>query len=439
MSIVEFSSASADISATNRGMPLRICLLGYRSNPRVGGQGVYLHHLSRALVEEGHRVDVVSGPPYPKLDPRVGLVKMPGLDLYQNGLGSLQLRHLGSFANIVEWLSKLSGGFAEPWTFCYRVSRWFARHAADYDVVQDNQSLGYGLLSLQRRGLPLVGTIHHPITRDLALALDAAPNWRRRLLVRRWYSFLGMQKRVVRQMSCIMTVSHSAKRDIAADFSVPEECITVVHGGIDTDLYHPQPEVQRRPCRLMATASSDHPLKGLRYLLLACQQLARDFPSLELVVIGRAEPGGVTERLIAKRGLTGRVRFLSGLSSEEIARLYAEATIAVVPSLYEGFGFPAGEAMACGTPVVSTDGGALPEVVGDAAEVVSAGNADALAAAIAALLRDPKRREHLGTVGRQRILKNFSWRKAASETVALYRQAIVDARTEQVSATSAVR
>ncbi len=421
------------------GLPLRICLLGYRGAPWVGGQGIYLRHLSRALVEEGHRVDVVSGPPYPELDPRVGLVQMPGLDLYRNGLGSLQLSHLSSFANVAEWFSKLSGGFAEPWAFCHRVSRWFAEHAADYDVVQDNQSLGYGLLSLQRHGLPLVGTIHHPITRDLTFALSVAPNWRRRLLLRRWYSFLGMQKRVAQQMSRIVTVSHSARQDIVTDFSIPEERITVVHGGIDTNLYHPQPEVQRRPCRLMATTSADHPLKGLRYLLLACEQLVCDFPDLELVVIGRAEPGGATEQLIAKRGLTRRVRFLSGLSGEEIARLYAETTIAVVPSLYEGFGFPAGEAMACGTPVVSTDGGALPEVVGDAAEVVPAGNADALAVAIAALLRDPARREYLSTAGQHRVLKRFSWRKAARGMLSLYRQAIADTRTEQISAAPAVR
>ena len=439
MKVTEFSAAGGDVAAIDTGQPLRICLLGYRSAPWVGGQGIYLRNLSRALVDAGHLVDVISGPPYPDLDRRVRLVQLPGLDLYANGLGSLQLNHLGSFANAVEWLSKLSGGFAEPWAFCHRVSAWFARHAPDYDIVQDNQSLGYGLLSLQRHSLPLVGTIHHPITRDLALALDAAPSWHRRLLLRRWYSFLGMQKRVAQQLPHIVTVSHSAKRDIAADFSIPAERITVVHGGIDTDVYHPQPEVARRPCRLMAMASADHPLKGLRYLLLACEQLVRDFPDLELVVVGRAEPGGVTERLIAKRGLTGRVHFMSGLPSEEIARLYAEATLAVVPSLYEGFGFPAGEAMACGTPVVSTDGGALPEVVGDAAAVVPAGDAAAMAAAIAELLQDPVRREQLGAAGQRRVLNKFSWRKAASEMVSLYRRAASGIRTETISAAPAVR
>ncbi|MFM7783065.1 MAG: glycosyltransferase family 4 protein, partial [Gammaproteobacteria bacterium] len=170
--------------------PLRVCLLGYRSHPFGGGQGVYLHYLSKALVELGHQVDVISGQPYPVLDPRVRLIPMPGMNLYETGLGSLRPGHLRSWSNVLEWISKLTGGFAEPEAFGRRVLAYLREHAADYDIVHDNQSLAWAMLALQRRGTPLVTTIHHPITSDLRLALSAEPRWWRRLMIRRWYAFL---------------------------------------------------------------------------------------------------------------------------------------------------------------------------------------------------------------------------------------------------------
>ena len=107
--------------------PLRIALLGYRSKPHAGGQGVYIKYLSKALVDAGHSVDVISGPPYPEVDPRVRLIKLPSLDLYENGLWSLRPRHLRSLSNIIEWTSKLTGGFAEPYTFGRRAAWWSCR------------------------------------------------------------------------------------------------------------------------------------------------------------------------------------------------------------------------------------------------------------------------------------------------------------------------
>ena len=157
--------------------PLKICLLGYRSHPYGGGQGVYINYLSKALVEAGHAVDVISGPPYPILDPRVRLIEMPSLDLFANGLGSLRLHHMRSMSNIIEWLSKLTGGFSEPYTFGRRVVKYLRKHGHQYDLIHDNQSLSYGMLELQRMGLPLVTTLHHPITSDLRIAIRAAGGW----------------------------------------------------------------------------------------------------------------------------------------------------------------------------------------------------------------------------------------------------------------------
>jgi glycosyltransferase involved in cell wall biosynthesis len=404
--------------------PLRIALLGYRSQPFAGGQGVYLNYLSKALVDAGHRVDVISGPPYPQLDPRVRLIQLPSLDLFENGLMSLRPRHLKSLTDIIEWCSKLTGGFAEPYTFGRRAVRYLGRHGHEYDLIHDNQSLSYGMLGIQAMGLPLVTTVHHPITSDLRIALKAARNWYERLLIRRWHSFLGMQKKVIKQLHHVVTVSDCSRQDIARDFGLQPAGIGLVHNGIDTAVFRPLPEIRRNPLRLMATCSADAPLKGLRYLLRAYALLLPQHPGLELLVVSKPRAGGKTEKLVRHLGIAEKVRFVNGITTEQMVQYYAEAAIAVVPSVYEGFGLPAGEAMACGVPVVSTDGGALPEVVGDAGALVPARDVDALAAAIDALLRDPPRREELGAKGRQRILEQFCWDVCAAQMVDYYRQVL---------------
>jgi glycosyltransferase involved in cell wall biosynthesis len=410
---------------------LRIALLGYRSKPHAGGQGVYLHYLSRALVEAGHSVDVISGPPYPELDPRVRLIRLPSLDLYENGLRSLRPAHCRSLSNLIEWFSKLTGGFAEPYTFGRRALKYLRQHGHEYDLLHDNQSLSDGMLGLQRLGFPLVTTIHHPITHDRRIALEHAVSPLQRLLIRRWHSFLRMQKRVARRLHHVVTVSECSRRDIALDFGRSEDAIEVIHNGIDTDLFRPLPEIERRPGRIMVTVSADAPLKGMRYLLQALASLVDRHPDLELLAVSRLEPGGETEQLITRLGLRDRIEFVSGLSGAEMAECYASAALVVVPSLYEGFGLPAGEAMACGLPVIATDGGALPEVVGDAGVIVPRGDAGALAAAIDALLRDADRRETLGRQARERILQQFSWQVCAHAMVSYYRNVLqhADARS----------
>ncbi|MCX2979905.1 glycosyltransferase family 1 protein [Halieaceae bacterium IMCC14734] len=404
--------------------PLRIALLGYRSAPFGGGQGVYINYLSKALVEAGHSVDVISGPPYPHLDPRVRLIQLPSLDLFANGLLSLRWHHLRSLTNIIEWLSKLTGGFSEPYTFGRRAVKYFRVHGSEYDIVHDNQSLSWGMLKIQASDLPLVTTIHHPITSDLRIALKAANTWWQRVLIRRWHSFLYMQKRVVQRLHHIVTVSEQSRQDIAQDFGIQPAGISLVYNGIDTEVFRPMSDVQRLPNRLMTIASADQPLKGLRYLLLAYARLLKHYPELELLVVGKPRAGGDTENLLKKLGLIDKVRFVSGISTPDLVRFYAEATVAICPSIYEGFGLPAGEAMACGVPTVSTDGGALPEVVGDAGVLVPVRDSHALADAIAALLDDDTGRERLGLLGRQRILDKFCWHVNARRLTHYYYQVL---------------
>lgn len=408
--------------------PLKICILGYRSAPFGGGQGIYIKYLSKALVEAGHAVDVISGQPYPHVDERVNLIKLPGMNLYETGLGSLRPHHLRSMTNIIEWAGKLTGGFSEPYCFGRRVFKYLRRHGRHYDIIHDNQTLSWGNLKLQRHGFPLVTTIHHPVTSDLDIALRAAANWRERLLIRRWHSFLSMQKKVARRLRHVVTVSECSRRDIAEAFSIDHQAIERVYCGIDIDEFVPCPRVCRKPYRLMATASADAPLKGLRYLLEAVAVLVPRYPEIELLVVGKPRPGGDTEALIERLQLQPHLRFVSGISTEQLVDYYAEAAIAVVPSVYEGFGLPAGEAMACGVPLIATRGGALPEVVGEAGVLVPVRDANALAAAIGGLLQDTVEQERLSRAGRERIEQLFCWKKAAREMLSFYQTVMEEKR-----------
>ena len=418
--------ASTTSSPTNSHKPLNIALLGYRSNPYSGGQGVYLKHLAKALVDMGHRVDVISGEPYPELDARVDLVKLPGLNLYAhpNPAWPLTQQRWRDPLNVFEWASYWSGGFPEPFTFGHRLLRHFKTTRPRYDIIHDNQSLCTGLLGLMRRGYAVTSTIHHPITFDRDIALQNTQEWGLRLLIRRWHRFLRMQTQVTRQLPYITTVSENSRRDIASAFGICEKRIEVVLNGIDSEIFQPMPAVAREPYHLITTASADQPLKGTQHLIPAVADLAARYPDLKLTFIGAPKPGGKTEQLIQSFQLDERIEFHHGLSFDEIKQLYAKASVAVVPSEYEGFGFPAGEAMACAVPLVSTDGGALPEVVGDAGVIVPSKNPQALAKAIRDLFENPAERARLSEAGRRRMVEHFSWARTAQEFTQHYHQVI---------------
>lgn len=398
---------------------LNIAVLGYRSHPFVGGQGIYIKYLSRALCALGHNVTVFSGPPYPQLDSNVTLVKVPSLDLYEeeNHVTALRWRHLKSFSDFYEWFTMLTGGFGEPYTFGRRVRKLIA--PGQFDIVHDNQSLGRGLLNIQKH-TPVIATIHHPIHRDRKLAIDAAPNWKHRLLRKRWYSFLTMQEKVCEKLEHLVTVSQVSQTDIARFFKRPEHSVPVVPNGVDTHVFAPNTKVKKEPYRIITTASSDQPLKGFRFLLEAMVIVKQQFPQATLTVIGKLQADGASDKLLKALQLENTIAFKSGLTTQALVEEYQTARIAVCPSLYEGFGLPAAEAMACGLAVVSTNGGALPEVVGDAGVIVEKGSSEAIANAITSLFKAPKKIETLGLKARQRIEQTFSWHTVAQQLTQHY-------------------
>jgi glycosyltransferase involved in cell wall biosynthesis len=406
--------------------PLRIALLGYRSHPHVGGQGVYLRYLSRALAALGHRVEVISGQPYPQLDANIPLIKLPSLDLYQytNPAMGLRWRDLNSLTNILEYLKTLSGQFAEPYCFGRRLVAWMKKNPTRYDIVHDNQSLCFGLLHLQKQGIPVVATVHHPISKDAAIAVAAAKTPLQKWGAKRWYSFIHMQASVVRQLRYVTCVSQRSQADIEQFFLRPASATRVIYNGIDTQVFKPHPEIKRIPGRLITAASSDQPIKGLGYLLTAFHAVKKLCPEAQLVIIGSLDPQGPNAQLLKSLQLEADVSFKTGLDHAQVALEYCRSELAITPSLYEGFGMPAGEAMATATPVISSDGGALPEVVGDAGLLFPAGDSAALTAAIVQLLQNPEMAAELGQKGHARVQALFSWNAVAQDMVALYQQAM---------------
>lgn len=407
--------------------PLRIALLSYKGNPFCGGQGVYVRHLSRELARLGHTVEVLGAQPYPVLDEGVTLTELPSLDLYRQPdpfrtPGRSEYR---DWVDLLEVATMWTGGFPEPLTFSLRARRHLAARRGEFDVVHDNQTLGYGLLG--DLGAPLVTTIHHPITVDRQLELDAAKSRRSRASVRRWYGFTRMQGRVARRLPSVLTVSGSSQQEITGHLGVRQDRIHVVHIGADTNLFSPDPAVPEVPGRIVTTSSADVPLKGLVHLVEALAKVRTEVHDAHLVVVGKRPAEGPVADAVERYGLGHAVEFVKGISDAELAGLVRTAQIACVPSLYEGFSLPAVEAMATGTPLVATTGGALPEVAGNDGETclaVPPGDAGALAAAFGRLLGDAGLRNRLGAAGRERVLRRFTWEQAARGTVAHYRAAV---------------
>ena len=401
---------------------LRIALLSYRSKPHSGGQGVYVRHLSRELAAAGHHVEVFSGQPYPELDDGPVLRPVPSLDLYRDDdpFRTPRPAEIRDWADALETAMMWGGAFPEPLTFSIRALRALRSRPGEFDVVHDNQGLGYGMLGVPRLGLPLVTSIHHPITVDKRL--DLADRGRlERLNKTRWYGFVRMQGRVARRAGPLITVSESSKNDICRDFHIEPAGVHIIPLGVDTRLFRPDAAPGRVRGRIVTVTSADSPLKGLPTLLRAVGKLVTE-RNVHAIVVGT--PTTETRKHAAQLSLGDRVTFTSGLPDKEYARLLASAEIAVIPSLYEGFSLPAVEHMASGTPLIASRAGALPEVTGDAALLVAPGDAEELAAALRGLHDDAAERALRGERGLARVRERFAWPAVAAATVALYGKAI---------------
>ena len=406
--------------------PLRIAFLTYRGHPYTGGQGVYTRHMARELVALGHDVEVISGPPYPHLDTGIRLTKLPSLDLYRMP-DPFRIPRLSEFKDrfdVLEYLVTSAATFAEPLTFSLRAHRELVGRLEEFDLVHDNQCLGTGIWKIHEAGLPVLETIHHPITVDRRLETKHATTPWKRFTKNRFYAFTSMQTKVAKKLPRILTVSSNSYNDIVKDHGVDPERLHIVHVGVDPKQFRPLTDVDVVPGRLMTTASADVAMKGLAFLLEALAKLRAEDDTIHLVVIGKPKYDSKATQLIKELDLSRSIEFVTGVSDQRIVELYNQAQLAVVPSLYEGFSLPAVEAMSCGVPLIATTGGALPEVVGDdgvTALQVPPGDSEALSAKIKWALAEKDLRSTIGAAGRERVIQNFSWTITAERTVEHYR------------------
>ena len=394
---------------------LNIAICSYRSAPFGGGQGIFVFELSKALNNLGHKVDVISGPPYPHLENSIKLIKSPGLNLFstfnfQERLKIFLEKKSKSADDWYEFFSALLGGFPELKTFGNRAQSIL--NESSYDVVIDNQSLSHGMIEVQKN-MPLIEIIHHPITKDYRYDIQFSKGFIQKISKWRWFSFLKMQKSVSLELKVISTPSHNSKKDIAKDFGVLEKNISVIPNGIDHASFIPMQDIQRVPSQIITTASADVPLKGLDFTLHAVARLKADYPKLKLVIIGAPRPGGHTERLIKKLKIDQNILYRSNLTRHEIAVEYAKSNIAIVSSLYEGFGFPVGEAMSCAIPLIATNVASIPEITESFAELIPAESADAIELAIRQIFTNPQTNQLRADAGRMHIIENFNWQKIA--------------------------
>jgi glycosyltransferase involved in cell wall biosynthesis len=415
---------------------MRICLLTYRGNPYSGGQGIYIYYLSREFQRMGHEVEVIASAPLPEVSEGVVLHQLTSSSIYHPG--SYFTKNLSNARNLVD-LYELSatrlGVFGEPWAFSFRAYAKLKELCRQrrFDIVHDNQGLGYGLLLVKRLKVPVIATIHHPLPIDRQADLEQANGFRQRWRIRRFYSFIRMQAFVARRLDRIITVSQSSAKDTLFFFRVPADRIRVVYNGIDTEIYDGNKEASQGRDGLIMVANTDDRKKGVLYLLQALQLLKDDGVKLTIVDDAARHSSYIEDvgplpsygsKLVRKLNLDGMVHFTGRLTREELAQRYVDARIAVVPSLYEGFGLPAAEAMACGTPVIATTGGALPEVIGDAGTLVPPANAAALAAAISQLLNDQQAQQRMSEAGKRRVKEQFNWEQAARKTLEVYQEVI---------------
>ena len=397
---------------------LKIAVLSYRSAKFGGGQGVYIRDISFALSHMGHNVDVISGPPYPQLHEGINLIKLPGLDLFEtfsfrDRVEKFKRKENKNFDHYYEFFSALIGGFPELKTFGNRANTYLKQND-DYDIVIDNQSISYGMIEIQKR-FPFIEIIHHPITFDFKFELASSNKIKYKISRYLWYSFLRMQRKVAPKISNIITPSQSSKKGIMDEFNCKGSSITVINNGLDAQEFCPIPNSTRNKNRLITTASADVPLKGLDYSLKALKLLKKDNPKMHLIVIGNYKKNGHTERLIKKLGIEQDVIFKKNISNDEIKKLYSSSSIAIVSSLYEGFGYPVIEAMSCEVPIIATNVSSIPELVSDFGTLIEPQNENQLKKNIIKVMENYDHFKDIAIKGRQHVIETFNWSKITSE------------------------
>lgn len=412
---------------------MRVAFLAYRGSMRSGGLGIYLHALTRQLVECGVEVDLYVGPPYPDSMPWVNTIEIENPlfwdKKFQSGwFGFLPDSKFSIFRPLDFWEFFVTrfGFFPEPFAFSMRAAQAVlarARRGVRYDLIHDVQTLGYGSLWLRRAlGVPVVATVHHPLTIDRRTSLARDRSFLDRVGTLTFHP-VRSQARVARRIDAMITSSQASVDELERGFGVARERIHNVSNGVDLP---PAGGIRPRPehDELLFMGRASDPNKGLEYLIEALSELP---PQVTLRVFDHP-PGRLTEvhRRIEELGVHERVRFDGKVPRDELVDALRSTTALVVPSLFEGFGLPAVEALAAGTPLVASAAGALSEVVArtGAGVLVPPGDAGALAKGILSVLASWQDQQRAAVEARERIEREFGWPEVAARTLGVYERVL---------------
>ncbi len=402
---------------------MRICLLCYRANPYCGGQGIYLKYVAEELARQGHEVHAVVGPPWPLPMRNVTVHRIPNREYFiRKGLDIIDRPDpFGIFSplDLYEYMSTRLYSFSEINAFSIRAFLYIREilEKVRFDVIHDNQCLGYGFLLMKSFGIPLIATIHHPLFIDLENVIERGASFYSKAKAVMFYP-LQMQKIVSKRLDHIITVSEDSKKMNSHYFGLPLERQTVAYNGLDRTIFRPLRGVKKKKGKILFVGNVEDGKKGFAYAARALPLVKKEMTLT--VVDGGAPHHQKTDILLKNLGIGDRVEFTGKITEADLVRHYNEAELVLVPSTYEGFGFPAAEAMSCGTPVIASDGGALPEVVGDAGVVVPARDHIALADAINIIIGDRRRLSAMAEGGIERVKRNFTWERAVRRMVEVY-------------------
>ncbi len=408
---------------------MRIAFLCYRGNMKSGGQGIYLHALTRELARRGHEIDCFVGPPYPDPMPWARVHKIENQQFwgrrFQGRDAILPRPHpfrIFTPLNFFEYAASGFGFLPEPFAFSVRSAQQLIRHiraGVHYDMVHDIQSLGYGLLWLRALGLPSVATIHHPLTVDRRWSLLRDQSFMDRKGSLTFYP-VRTQGRVARRLDAIITSSQCSSVEIQHGFGVVPERIHNVWNGVV--LPDPRPlEQNSKSTEVLFVGRCFDPNKGFEYLIDALALLPE---AVTLRVLDDCPAHTALADQIDARGVRGRIRFDGKVSQAELHTRYRCAAVVAVPSLFEGFGLPAIEALAAGTPVVASHAGALPEVLdtAGAGSLVPCRDPAALAKAILDIMHHWPEHHEQALAQRNTIETAFGWPQVAARTESVYHQ-----------------
>jgi len=411
---------------------VRIAFIVYQGSMFSGGQGVFVHYLTRELLRLGHEVHVIAGRPFPEVDEGVHIHKLKTYRMWDFMNDINEYRYLTNpplYFHPVNFYEMMSTRFSlGSLLFMFSMRAYNKLHELSretpFDLVHDNQTLSYGILLMKEKGLPVVASIHHPLTIDRRNRLAQVKGLHRKMAAYLWFPWV-MQEFVARRVDRILTCSQNSADSICHDLRLPEEHVTVTPYGVDVDTFRPLDDVEKEPNSILFVGDSEDRNKGVRYLLEAAHDLRHKL-DFRITFIDHRPPKHLktVQALKEKYRLHNRIDFLGKASTEELVRLYCRSQIVACPSLYEGFGLPAVEAMACGVPVVATSAGALSEIIEDGVTgiTVPPGDSDALRDALRRLLLDPELCRRMGEAGRQRVVERFTWRQTALRTAEVYEE-----------------